>query len=95
MFFDKQISNLDLRYQIEVMNLIRDLVDRRGVGACAIIHDMELTLRYCDKVILMQDGVITAAGRAEDVITPENIRDVYGVDAAIDRHYAKPHIIIL
>ena len=95
MLLDEPTSNLDLRYQIEVMNLIRDLVDRRGVGACAIIHDMELTLKYCDKVILMQDGIITAAGRVEDVITPENIREVYGVDAVIDRHYSKPHVIIL
>lgn len=95
MLLDEPTSNLDLRYQIEVMRTIEDLVRNRGVGACAIIHDMELTLKYCDKVILMQNGVITAAGSTEDVITPENIKDVYGVDVVIDHHYSRPHVIVL
>ena len=95
MLLDEPTSNLDLRYQIEVMDLIKGLVRDRGVGACAIIHDMELTLKYCDKVILMQNGVITAAGKTEDVITPENIKKVYGIDVVIDHHYSRPHVIIL
>lgn len=95
MLLDEPTSNLDLRYQIEVMRLVEGLVRERGVGACAIIHDMELTLKYCDKVILMQNGEITAAGLAEDVITPENIKDVYGVDVVIDKHYERPHVIVL
>lgn len=95
MLLDEPTSNLDLRYQMEVMGVIRKLVDERGVGACTIIHDMELTMKFCDKVVLMQNGIISAAGTTEDVITPENIKRVYGVDAVIDHHYARPHIIIL
>ena len=95
MLLDEPTSNLDLRYQMEVMNNIRELVDEKGIGACAIIHDMELTLKFCDKVILMQDGRITAAGMTEDVITPDNVKSVYGVDIAIDRNYGRPHVIVL
>ncbi|MCQ2069699.1 MAG: ABC transporter ATP-binding protein [archaeon] len=95
MLLDEPTSNLDLKYQMEVMNIIRGLVDDNGMGACAIIHDMELTFKFCDKVILMQNGEITAAGAADEVITPENIRSVYGVEAVIDRNYGRPHVIIL
>jgi len=94
LLLDEPTSNLDLRHQLDVMDIVSDLVSK-GVGACAIIHDMELALRYCSKVILMQEGIITAAGNTLDVITPEHIKKVYNVDTAINTSYGKPHIIIL
>ena len=95
MLLDEPTSNLDLRHQLDVMEVVSDLVKRKNVGACVIMHDMELAVRYCSKVILMQNGLITAAGRTLDVITPENIKKVYGVDVVIDKNYGKPHIIVL
>ena len=95
MLLDEPTSNLDIKYQIEVMDLIKRLARDKGVGAIAIIHDMDMAMRYCDKVVMLNLGVITAAGKAEDVLTPENIMRTYGVEVAIDRNYGRSHVIIL
>ncbi len=95
LLLDEPTSNLDIRYQIEVMNTVKRLVREKGVGVCAIIHDIDMAMRYCDKAVIMSQGEIISAGRAEDVITPENIRDAYGVDVVIDRNYGRPHVIVI
>ncbi len=92
---DEPTSNLDVRYQLEVMDVITRLVRERGVGACVIVHDLDLAMRYCDKVILMDGGKVIAAGMTEDVLTSENIKCVYGVDAVIDHSYGRSRVVIL
>ena len=95
MLLDEPTSNLDIKYQIDVMTTVRELAKERGMGACAIVHDLELAMKYCDKAILLHQGKVLAAGVPEDVITPENVRLVYGVEIVVDRHYDCPHVIVL
>jgi iron complex transport system ATP-binding protein len=95
MLLDEPTSNLDIRYQIEVMDIVRDLAKSKDVGICAILHDMDTAMRYCDKLIMLEGGIITAAGKTADVLTPDNIKRTYGVEVAIDRNYGRPHVIIL
>lgn len=95
LLLDEPTSNLDIRYQIEVMSTIRDLAKKRGMGACAIVHDLELAMKYCDKVVLLHNGIIIASGHPLDVITPKNIRQVYGVEIIVDTNYDRPHIIVV
>ncbi|NLL94535.1 MAG: ABC transporter ATP-binding protein [Thermoplasmatales archaeon] len=92
---DEPTSNLDIRYQLEVMGLIRRLVREKGVGVCAIVHDIDLAMKYCDKLVMLDEGRITYAGTAEEVITVENIKETYGVDIAIDHNYGRPHVVVL
>ena len=95
LLLDEPTSNLDIRYQIEVMSTVRRLVKEKGVSALAIIHDIDMAMRYCDKAVILSRGEIIAAGSAEDVITADNIRDAYGVDVVIDRNYGRPHVIVV
>lgn len=95
LLLDEPTSNLDIRYQIEVMDIIRGLADNKGMGVCAIIHDMDIAMKYCDKIVLLDKGRVIAAGMAEDVLTPENIDMVYGIKIAIDRNYGRPRVIVL
>ena len=95
MLLDEPTSNLDIKYQIDVMTTVRELAKERGMGACAIVHDLELAMKYCDKAILLHQGKVLAAGVPEDVITPENVRLVYGVEIVVGRHYDCPHVIVL
>ncbi|MBE6519199.1 MAG: ABC transporter ATP-binding protein [Thermoplasmata archaeon] len=92
---DEPTSNLDIRYQIEVMETIRGIVEEKNVGACAIVHDLELAMKYCDKVILLYQGNILAAGTPVEVITPDNIRLVYGVEIVVDNNYGSPHVLVM
>ncbi len=95
LLLDEPTSNLDVRYQIEVMNTVRRLVKEKDVSAFAIIHDIDMAMRYCDKAVILSKGKIIAAGSVEDVITPENIKNAYGVDVVIDRNYGRPHVIVV
>lgn len=95
LLLDEPTSNLDIRYQIEVMSTVRRLVKERGVSSCAIIHDIDMAMRFCDKAVILSKGEIISAGSVEDVITPENIKNAYGVDVVIDRNYGRPHVIVI
>ena len=94
LLLDEPTSNLDIKYQIDVMETVKGLVGTKGVSVCAIIHDLDLAIKYCDKAVLLHDGLIYSAGKVEDVITENNIRHVYGVDIVIDRTYGRPHVVV-
>ncbi len=94
LLLDEPTSNLDVKYQIEVMRLIRSLVDEKGVSACAIIHDLDLAMRYCDKVVLLHDGVIVSAGTPVEALTPDTIKQVYGVTAYVEDVHGRYRVMI-
>jgi iron complex transport system ATP-binding protein len=85
LLLDEPVQQLDLLHQIEVMELVRRLAHRAGSAAVAVLHDLGLAARYCDEIVLLARGGVAAAGRPEDVITEANVRDVYGVEAVVDR----------
>jgi iron complex transport system ATP-binding protein len=58
-----------------------------------VIHDLNLASRYADRLIMLKDGQIFAAGDPLSVLTPENIRSVYGVEATVVIEDELPHII--
>lgn len=95
LLLDEPTSNLDVRYQLEVMDIILRLTKERGVGVCAILHDIDVAMKYCDRIVMLSGGSIVAAGDTRDVLTPENIKKVYGIDVVIDDNYGRPRIIIL
>jgi iron complex transport system ATP-binding protein len=77
---DEPTSSLDLRRQEEVMDLLRRQVRRRSVGALLAIHDLNAALRFCDRAVLLQEGAAVSAGEPRDVVRPESIRAVFGVN---------------
>ncbi|MCW4043985.1 MAG: ABC transporter ATP-binding protein [Candidatus Bathyarchaeota archaeon] len=85
LLLDEPTSNLDIKHQLEVMNLTRKLVTKERLAAAVAIHDLNLAARYCDKIVLLKDGGVFAAGEARNVLSPEIIRTVYGVEVAINR----------
>ena len=95
LLLDEPTSNLDVKYQIEVMKTIQNLVKSKELSACTIVHDLDLAMRFCDKTILLLDGVVIAAGATEDILIPENIKQVYGVDSVIDRTYDRARVLIM
>lgn len=94
LLLDEPTSNLDVKYQIEVMNIIRGIVDERAVSACAIIHDLDLAMKYCDKVIILNDGVVVSSGTPQEALTPETIKEVYDVDAFVENVHGRYRVMI-
>ncbi|HOP08593.1 MAG TPA: heme ABC transporter ATP-binding protein [Candidatus Methanofastidiosa archaeon] len=84
LLLDEPTSNLDINHQFETMKLIRKLAKDEDMIVVIISHDLNLSMRYCDNLILLHDGEVFSSGRPVDVLTKENIRKVYGVEAQID-----------
>jgi iron complex transport system ATP-binding protein len=95
LLLDEPTNDLDIRYQLEVMEIIRRLVKEKNISAIVVIHDLNLASKYCDQIIMLRDGVIFSAGPPGEVFTPENIAGVYGVDASVCEHEGVIHIIPL
>ncbi len=93
LLLDEPTSNLDIRHQLEVMDLTRKLVQKEKLSAAVAIHDLNLAARFCDKIVMMKEGKIFAAGDASSVLTKENIGLVYGVEVEINYSKNSPYII--
>ncbi len=94
LLMDEPTSSLDLKNQLEVANLIRQISSERGIAAVVAMHDLNLALRFADRFILLRDRTIYAAGGPE-VMTPENIESVYAVPVTIAVHNGTRVIIPL
>lgn len=80
---DEPTAFLDLKHRLEVMEILHRLVLEDEKTVIAAVHDLELAAKYSDKIILLHEGRIIAAGKPEEVLTEENIREAYGVDVRI------------
>ena len=76
---DEPTSFLDIRYQIELLQLIRRLNRDYGMTIVMVLHDINQAIRYADEIVGMKDGRITAQGLAEELVTPDFLRELYGI----------------
>lgn len=80
---DEPTVHLDIRHQVEVMELLADLNSRDGTTIIAVLHDLNLAVRYFPRIVLVAGGAIAADGPPADVLTGDRIRDVFEVDPSI------------
>ena len=93
LLLDEPTSNLDIRHQLEVMDIMKGIVKSKGISAIVAIHDLNLASRYADRLLMLNDGRIFAAGDPESVLTVENIRHAYDVEALVKSDGGRPYII--
>ena len=91
---DEPTSNLDIKHQIEVTKVLSRLPREKGMIVVMISHDINITAKYADRIIMIHDGKVFADGAPSDVLTKESIRTVYGVDADIIDVGGRPHVIL-
>ncbi|MFH1116129.1 MAG: ABC transporter ATP-binding protein [Pseudomonadota bacterium] len=82
LLLDEPTSSLDLKNQLDVMNLIREAVRTQGLAAIVSIHDLNLALRYADRFLFLKDGTIHSYSGREG-LTRGVIREVYDVDVVM------------
>ena len=80
---DEPTSALDLMNQMETMSSMRRIMAARGAGVLVALHDINLAMRFTDRVIMLKDGAVYASGKPEDVITEKSLSDVYGISSEI------------
>lgn len=84
MLLDEPNSHLDFSNQHRMMGLMRDMVKKRGVTALISLHDPNLTLHYCDQVVMLKEGRVIAHGPTDDVMENETLRHVLGENIQMD-----------
>ncbi len=80
---DEPTVHLDIRHQVDVMDLLVDLNARDGTTILAVLHDLHLAARYFDRVIVLEGGRVAADGAPWDALSAQRIRAVFGVDPAL------------
>ena len=76
LLMDEPVSNLDIAHQLDIMRLLREAQNKTIL---IVIHDLNLALQFCDRLLLLHNGKVLCHGSVADGLTPENIRTVYGV----------------
>lgn len=87
MLLDEPTANLDINHQVRTLSLVSDLAGD-GKTVVAAIHDLELAARFCDRVALLTDGRIAAAGPPTEVLTPDRLEAAFGVPTAVGTNTA-------
>jgi len=85
LLLDEPTSNLDIRHQLGVLELIRALAHDQGLGVLAAIHDLDSAARFCDRLVLLAQGAVVAEGRPADVLTADTLGRVFGVEIWVER----------
>ena len=80
---DEPTAHLDLRHQVQVMELLTDLNERDGVTIVGVLHDLALARHFFPRALLIDRGTIVGDGPANDVLTSDRVREVFGVDPAL------------
>ena len=85
LLLDEPTSALDLRWQLNVLMVVRRIVEAQG-GLCLMaLHDINLALRHCDRIALFSDGRLLACGPAGQAMTSETLRQAYGVVGRVEQ----------
>jgi iron complex transport system ATP-binding protein len=82
---DEPTVHLDLRHQVEVMELLVDLNERDATTVVAVLHDVGLAAHFFPRVVVLDRGRLVADGPPSEALDPERIREVFGVDPALVR----------
>jgi iron complex transport system ATP-binding protein len=96
LFLDEPTVHLDIAHEIAIMNIIKKLNKENAVTVIMILHDLNLAAEYCREIMLLNDGRIFRKGVPDDVLTGQNIREVYGVNVLVQKNpiSEKPFILI-
>ena len=95
LLMDEPTSALDMHRQVQVLNFMRALARKRQVIVFIAIHDLNQALRFADQVLIIADGTTQGSGPSNEVITESMLREVYKVEARIERCSRGQHHILI
>lgn len=93
-FLDEPTTYLDVRYQVELLELIRSLNRDFGLSIVMVLHDINQALQYSDHLVGLKNGKLLFYGKPEEVITQENISSLYQIPLRTTMFEGKPYVVI-
>ncbi len=95
LLLDEPMTHLDIINQLEIMDLVKELCVKAKLIVLAVFHDLNLAARYCTSAIMLKKGKVFAAGGIADVLTSENIKGVFNVNAIVQRHLVTNSVFVV
>ena len=92
LLLDEPTANLDLAHQAMMFKLVRKRCLESAASAIVITHDLNLAAEFADEIVMLKDGRIAAKGEPAEVLTAENVADVFGVRVLLDRNPASGNV---
>jgi iron complex transport system ATP-binding protein len=83
LLLDEPTNHLDLRYQVEVLDLVRDLAVEHRVTVGVVLHDLDHAASVADRLVLLDGGSVLASGSTAEVLTPDLLRAAYGIEVRV------------
>ena len=83
LFLDEPTTYLDIAYQIEILDLLKELNRKKGTTIVMVLHDINLSCKYADYLFAMKKGTLIKEGTPSEIITKETIKEIYGIDSVI------------
>ena len=83
LFLDEPTTYLDIRYQLEILELVKKLNREYGITILMVLHEINQAITYSDEVIGLKDGNIVMQGKPQEVITAESMKELYGVSLKV------------
>ena len=90
LMLDEPTASLDPRHQLHLLSAVHTLAHEENVAALVILHDLNLAAGCCDRLLLLGQGRVAACGTPAQVLTPDTLRQVYGVEATVLPHPNQP-----
>lgn len=96
LLMDEPTLHLDINTQFDVLDLVYELSKKENLAVVVVSHDLAMVARYCDRIVLIKDHKIHSMGTLDEVLTPENMDLVFGVDAelSIDEKTGKRTVVL-
>lgn len=93
LFLDEPTNFLDIRFQIEVLSLIKSLNRDKGMNIVMVLHDINQAIAYCDRVVALKEGELLMNGPVNDFLDRKLLRNVYDIDLTI-AEYSHQHFVL-
>lgn len=83
LFLDEPTTFLDIAYQIEILDLLKDLNQKKKTTIIMVLHDINLSSKYADYIFAMKNGNLIKEGTPNEIVTPEIIQEIYGIQSVV------------
>lgn len=93
LLLDEPTTYLDIRYQLDILHLVKQLNTEYGMTVIMVLHDINQALHYSDQLVALSDGKVVAQGAPDAVVTPALIEQVYGTRLEVTQVHDKPFVL--
>ena len=95
LLLDEPASFLDIRHQTELYDLVRELAMTDGTAVLTVLHDLNMAAEYCDRIYLLRQGRVAAAGKTDEVFTYANLTTVFETEVYVDTNHLTGQLLVV